>query len=110
MSRRRKIIIGVVVLGIVGFLVMQVFPLGSLRPVYERHPNPPVLVNIQWSSPEVAGLVKRACYDCHSNETNYPWYSNIAPVSWLITRDINVGRAVMNFSEDAGTEYSLADM
>jgi hypothetical protein len=41
----------------------------------------------------------RACFDCHSNETVWPWYSNIAPVSWLVQNDVNEGRGRLNFSE-----------
>lgn len=43
--------------------------------------------------------MRRACYDCHSNQTVWPWYSNIAPVSWLVERDVNSGRRHLNFSE-----------
>lgn len=50
-------------------------------------------------SPEMAGLVKRACGNCHSNETTWPWYSRVAPVSWLVASDVNEGRAKLNFSE-----------
>jgi hypothetical protein len=44
-------------------------------------------------------LSARACFDCHSNETFWPWYSNIAPISWLIERDVKKGRRELNFSE-----------
>lgn len=44
-------------------------------------------------------LLKNACYDCHSNNTIYPWYSNVQPVGWLLARDIENGRAKINFSE-----------
>jgi len=47
----------------------------------------------------VQGILKRSCYDCHSNQTYWPWYSNIAPVSWLVADDVNNGRKKMNFSE-----------
>jgi hypothetical protein len=47
----------------------------------------------------VAATLRRACYDCHSNETRWPWYSHVAPVSWLIVRDVNLGRKEINFSE-----------
>jgi|YNPMSStandDraft_1061717.scaffolds.fasta_scaffold07054_3 hypothetical protein len=50
-------------------------------------------------SPEVGDLLRRACYDCHSNETRWPWYSRVSPVSWLIARDVRRGRAHLNFSE-----------
>ena len=49
-------------------------------------------------SPEVNAVLRRSCYDCHSNETVWPWYSQIAPVSWLVARDVNDGRKHLNFS------------
>ena len=53
--------------------------------------------------PEEVGLIlKTSCYDCHSNETRYPWYAYIAPVSWLVVRDVKLGRADLNFSDWAG--------
>lgn len=50
------------------------------------------------TQPEVQALLKRACYDCHSNEVKYPYYSQIAPLSWGIRRHVKQGRAAMNFS------------
>jgi len=49
--------------------------------------------------PEVAALLRAACYDCHSYETKFPWYSHVAPVSWLLASHINGARDVMNFSD-----------
>ena len=49
-------------------------------------------------SPFVAGLLRNSCYDCHSDETKWPWYSNIAPSMWLVAKDVNTGRKMMNFS------------
>lgn len=46
-------------------------------------------------------LLNNACYDCHSNNTDYPWYSNVQPVGWLLARDIKNGKAKINFSEFA---------
>jgi hypothetical protein len=54
-----------------------------------------------------AEIIKRACYDCHSMETDYPWYSNFAPVSWYLQKHINHGREHLNFSE--WTQYSSDD-
>lgn len=48
---------------------------------------------------EVAPLLKTSCYNCHSNETNYPWYAHVAPASWLIAYDVKKGREELNFSE-----------
>lgn len=59
--------------------------------------NPPVAADIP-ASPAVKAILRRACYDCHSNETQWPWYARIAPVSWFIARDVHKGRAELNFS------------
>lgn len=50
-------------------------------------------------TPEVAALLRRSCADCHSNETQWPWYSRVAPVSWLLANHINEGRSHFNLSE-----------
>ena len=50
-------------------------------------------------SPEVSGLLRKACFDCHSNESVWPWYSRVAPVSWLVWSDVTEGRDHLNFSE-----------
>ncbi len=60
--------------------------------------NPPVTGEIQ-APEEVMHILRKACYDCHSNETVYPWYSYIAPMSWTIESDVKVGRGDLNFSE-----------
>lgn len=75
------------------FLLIQLVPYGR------AHANPPVVQEPQWDSPETRALAQRACFDCHSNETVWPWYSNIAPVSWLVQRDTDEGRQKLNFSE-----------
>jgi cytochrome c551/c552 len=59
--------------------------------------NPPVERDLG-APPEVQAVLRRACYDCHSNETVWPWYSGVAPISWLIGRDVHEGRAELNFS------------
>lgn len=60
--------------------------------------NPPITSEI--SAPEnVKVILKKACYDCHSNETNWAWYTKIAPASFLATKDVNDGRKHLNFSE-----------
>ena len=46
----------------------------------------------------VAALLRGACYDCHSHDTRWPWYSRIAPLSWLVVNDVNTGREHLNFS------------
>jgi hypothetical protein len=59
--------------------------------------NPSVESDIP-TSPAVKAVLRRACYDCHSHETVWPWYSHIAPISWLLVRDVQEGRAELNFS------------
>ncbi len=65
--------------------------------------NPPVTREPNWDSPKTRELAKRACFDCHSNETKMPWYGGVAPASWLIRSDIEAGRAALNFSEWQGS-------
>ena len=68
-------------------------------PYGRDHTNPPVLAEPAWDSPQTRALFVRACADCHSNQTVWPWYSNVAPVSWLIAHDTADGRRVLNVSE-----------
>lgn len=50
-------------------------------------------------TPQVAAILDRSCQDCHSNTTRWPWYSNVAPVSWFVIDDVNHGRSHLNLSE-----------
>jgi Haem-binding domain len=77
---------------IVAFLAIQLVPYGR------SHTNPPVTAEPTWDSPQTRDLAARACFDCHSNQTDWPWYTNIAPVSWLTQRHVDEGRAKLNFS------------
>jgi hypothetical protein len=76
-------------------LLMFAFVLIQFIPVDRT--NPSVETEVP-ATPEVREVLRRACYDCHSNETVWPWYSRIAPVSWLIARDVHEGRDDLNFS------------
>ena len=78
--------------GIGGFLLIQLVPYGR------NHSNPPVLSEPNWDSPQTRELAQRACFDCHSNETVWPWYSHVAPISWLVQHDTDEGRQHLNFS------------
>ena len=60
--------------------------------------NPPVTADLV-APAEVKTVIKTSCYDCHSNETVWPWYSYVAPVSWLVAHDVEEGREHINFSE-----------
>ena len=68
-------------------------------PYGRDHVNPPITQEPPWDRPETRALAVRACFDCHSNETTWPWYSEVAPVSWLIQRDVDEGRRALNYSE-----------
>lgn len=89
----RKVVSIILIVLVGGFLLIQLVPYGR------NHSDPPVVAEPQWDSPQTRELAQRACFDCHSNETMWPWYSNIAPVSWLVQRDVEEGREHLNFSE-----------
>lgn len=88
----KRLVLWLFAIGLLGFAVIQLVPYGR------DHANPPVTIEPAWDSPATASLVTAACADCHSNKTAWPWYSNIAPMSWLIQRDVDEGRKQMNFS------------
>ena len=71
----------------------------QLVPYGRDHSNPPLRSEPPWDSPATRVLAKQACFDCHSNETEWPAYASIAPASWLVQHDVDEGRAVLNFSE-----------
>jgi mono/diheme cytochrome c family protein len=80
-------------------IMVALFGLAQLVPYGRDHVNPPVISQPKWDTPATLELVKTACFDCHSNETIWPAYSNIAPGSWLIYRDVVDGRRRLNFSD-----------
>jgi mono/diheme cytochrome c family protein len=86
---------GVQLLGILAvlFVVIQFLPVGA------PHSNPPVLSEPAWNAPRTRVLFFRACANCHSNETRWPWYSRVAPVSWLVAHDVAEGRHHLDVSE-----------
>jgi hypothetical protein len=98
----KKIAIGFIVL----LLVIQVFRIDKT--------NPPVDVKNDFISTTnaplaVGQILKTSCYDCHSNETRYPWYTNVAPLSWWVKDHINEGREELNFSEWKNYNAKKAD-
>lgn len=78
-----------------GSSILALFLLAQLVPV--QRTNPPVTATPE-APPEVEALLRSACMDCHSNETIWPWYSRVAPVSWLVARDVREGREHLNLS------------
>ncbi|WP_261664129.1 heme-binding domain-containing protein [Deinococcus sp. Marseille-Q6407] len=70
----------------------------QLIPYGRAHTNPPVQATPPWDSPQTEQLFTRACAACHSNQTTWPWYSNVAPVSWLVQNHVDEGRSKFNVS------------
>jgi hypothetical protein len=85
--RKGLVLSGLVV--VVGVIAIQFVPIDTA--------NPPVEQDIP-ASPELKAVLQRACYNCHSNETEWPWYSRFAPISWLLAWDVHEGRAELNYS------------
>jgi len=84
----RKVIISAAVLAAL-FLFIQLIPV--------EQANPPVEADLVAPS-QVTDILRRACYDCHSHETSWPWYSRVAPFSWWLAEHVSDGRADLNFS------------
>jgi Haem-binding domain len=84
------------VLGLVVLLVaIQLVPYGR------DHSNPAGGRPIAWDSARTEQVMRGACMDCHSNLTKWPWYSNVAPISWLVQNDVDGGRRKLNLSTEA---------
>jgi hypothetical protein len=78
---------------LLALVLIQFLPFGR------DHSNPPVTKEPPWDSPQTRELFTRACFDCHSNQTGWRFYSYVAPVSWLVANDVSGGRQHLNFSE-----------
>jgi len=85
---KRKIVFVAAAL-VVLFLAIQIVPVDRS--------NPPVAADFD-GPPDVARVFRTSCYDCHSNETSWPWYSRVAPSSWLVAHDVEEAREHLNFS------------
>ena len=91
----RRIVKWVAVAVVVLFVAIQLVPYGR------DHSNPAGGRRIAWDSPRTQRLMTGACMDCHSNDTQWPWYSNVAPISWLVQNDVDEGRRALNLSTAA---------
>lgn len=91
MLTRRRILLALAVLAGL-LLVIQAVPYGR------DHADPAPTRSLRYDTARTAQLVKGACADCHSFDTTWPWYSNVAPVSWLVAKDVTDGRERLNFS------------
>ena len=99
MSSSVRIILAVVAVVVLVFMLIQVIPV-------QGRTNPRLRTQVQWNTPQTDTLVRAACYDCHSNETTWPWYSYIAPLSWAVVHDVQEGRGKLNFSEQAAGQIN----
>jgi hypothetical protein len=96
MTRSRAALIGI------GVPLLALFAI-QLVPYGRDHAPPPAGVRVAWDAPRTEELARRACFDCHSNETRWPWYASIAPISWRIQTDVNLARRKLDFTAfDAG--------
>jgi Haem-binding domain len=102
--RTKKLLKFAVSAGFVGFVAFQVFPAKTIGVHTEDiGTNPPERFTID-APPEVLAVLHRACWDCHTNETEWPIYARIAPSSWLMARDVHNGRNHLNFSKWADSD------
>ncbi len=81
-----------------GLVILVLLALLQLIPYGRNHTNPPVTAEPAWDSRQTRYLFFRACKNCHSHETNWPWYASVAPASWLVYRDVEEGRSKFNVS------------
>lgn len=72
------------------------------------HSNPPVRHDVA-APAHVAAILRTACYDCHSSETRWPWYSRVAPVSWFVARHVREGRRRLDFSDWPVLDFDAQD-
>lgn len=93
----KRILLWVIGATVVVFILIQFVPYGRTS-----HSNPEATNPFQWTDPQAEAIARTSCYDCHSNETDWWWATNIAPMSWLVQRDVDGARSSFNFSEWAG--------
>ena len=79
--------------------IIALIVLGAIQFIPVNRNTPPIVREPVWDSPQTRDLAVSACFDCHSNETQWPWYAKIAPVSWLTWYDVTEGREDLNFSD-----------
>ncbi len=93
----KRILLWAIGIAAVVFVLIQLVPYGR-----SSHSNPPATNPFQWTDPQAEAVARESCYDCHSNETEWWWATNIAPFSWLVQRDVDEGRSQLNFSDWTG--------
>lgn len=83
------------------FIIIQFFPIDKTNPPVDKNKD---FLTLKKTPEDIALLIRNSCYDCHSNETKYPWYAKIQPVAWYLKDHIDEGREEFNFSEFANYE------
>ena len=91
----RKAFKWILIILVVGLVVAQFFPMARTNPPFTAAQTIDNIVNVP---PDVHATLMRACGDCHSNETRWPWYSHVAPVSWFVIGHVDEGRRHINLS------------
>jgi len=91
-------------------IVIALLILIQFIPYGRQHNNPAVVQEPRWDSPQTRRFAQRECFDCHSNETTWPWYSSIAPISWLVQSNVEEGRLWLNFSEYGQMQVEASDI
>ena len=86
-------------LAVASFVVLGLVIVAQVVPYGREHDNPPIVAEPSWNSSSTRALAERACFDCHSNQTRWPWYSHVAPMSWLVQDHVDEGRRELNFSD-----------
>ncbi len=89
---KKKIIFGLLAV----VVIMQFFRIDKTNPESDPAMDMFVVENVP---NDVQSIIKTSCFDCHSNQVRYPWYTNVAPVSWVVKKHINEGRDELNFNE-----------
>jgi mono/diheme cytochrome c family protein len=91
-------------------LIASLFAVAQLVPYGRDHTNPAVTREVRWDSPRTRELAAGACFDCHSNLTVWKWYTNVAPISWLVYSDVQGGREHLDFSEWDNPQGEVGDI
>jgi hypothetical protein len=97
------------ILRVVALTAVAVFVVSQFVPYGWWHENPPVVRDTPWPNARAEQVARVSCYDCHSNESEWPVYSYVAPMSWLVHKDVAEGRGELNFSEWPLNDKQLDD-
>ncbi len=106
MKKKRVSFKKIVIMLMVILVFIQIFRIDKTNPPVKPESD---FINVKHPPAGITNILKTSCYDCHSNETVYPWYTNIAPVSWWLKNHINEGRHHLNFSDWANYNSKKSD-